>query len=86
MEEEQDSESRLMYKIERPVYDEAFLRSQLLHRRNTSTTLRKRLLRHFQWVWTESNFPIKLLSQIISLPRPGLGYTNTDSIKLHKQQ
>ncbi|XP_056878113.1 prestin [Takifugu flavidus] len=46
--EEEDSESQLMYRIERPVYDEAFLRSQLLHHRLKSTTLWKRLLKHFQ--------------------------------------
>uniref|UniRef100_A0A671YEY0 Solute carrier family 26 member 5 n=1 Tax=Sparus aurata TaxID=8175 RepID=A0A671YEY0_SPAAU len=35
-----------MYSIDRPVYDEAFLRTQLLHRKENSTTLRQRLANH----------------------------------------
>uniref|UniRef100_UPI003AAEDC24 prestin isoform X1 n=1 Tax=Centroberyx gerrardi TaxID=166262 RepID=UPI003AAEDC24 len=39
-----DAEAPLMYRVERPVYDEAFLRSQLLHRRQRSApSLRQRL-------------------------------------------
>uniref|UniRef100_A0A8C3B0C3 Solute carrier family 26 member 5 n=1 Tax=Cyclopterus lumpus TaxID=8103 RepID=A0A8C3B0C3_CYCLU len=37
-----------MYRIERPVYDEAFIRSQLLHRKKTSTTLRQRQAHWFR--------------------------------------
>uniref|UniRef100_A0A7N8WTN3 Solute carrier family 26 member 5 n=1 Tax=Mastacembelus armatus TaxID=205130 RepID=A0A7N8WTN3_9TELE len=40
--EEKDATSQLMYKIERPVYDEAFIRLQL-NRKEKSTTLRQRL-------------------------------------------
>lgn len=47
------ADSQLMYRIERPVYDEAFIRSQLLHRKENSTTLRQRLARHFRYVSTE---------------------------------
>lgn len=38
-----DADTQLMYRIERPVYDEAFIRSQLLHRKENSTTLRQKL-------------------------------------------
>ncbi|XP_068443129.1 prestin [Clinocottus analis] len=38
-----EDDSQPTYRIERPVYDEAFIRSQLLHRRENSTTLRLRL-------------------------------------------
>lgn len=36
-------ESQLTYKIERPVYDEDFIQTELLHRKDRSTTLRQRL-------------------------------------------
>lgn len=39
----EDADSQLMYKIERPVYDEAFIRTQLLSRKENSSTLRQRL-------------------------------------------
>ncbi|XP_037616093.1 prestin [Sebastes umbrosus] len=39
----EEADSQLMYRIERPVYDEALIRSQLLNRRENSTTLRQRL-------------------------------------------
>ncbi|KAM9334539.1 prestin [Symphorus nematophorus] len=45
---QEDTDSQLMYKIERPVYDEGFIRSQLLHRRKNSTSLRQRLARQFR--------------------------------------
>ncbi|KAK1906711.1 Prestin [Dissostichus eleginoides] len=53
MEEEEaaageEAESTLMYRIERPVYDEAFIRSTVLKRRENSTTLRQRLAKHFR--------------------------------------
>uniref|UniRef100_A0A8C4IQS5 Solute carrier family 26 member 5 n=1 Tax=Dicentrarchus labrax TaxID=13489 RepID=A0A8C4IQS5_DICLA len=37
-----------MYRIERSVYDEAFVRSQLLKRKENSTTLRQRLAQQFR--------------------------------------
>ncbi|XP_071393114.1 prestin-like [Centroberyx affinis] len=44
-----DAEAPLMYRVERPVYDEAFLRSQLLHRRQRSApSLRQRLAQQLQ--------------------------------------
>ncbi|KAM8740739.1 prestin isoform 1-T2 [Acanthopagrus schlegelii] len=43
MDPEEAADSQLMYRIDRPVYDEAFLRTQLLHRKENSTTLRQRL-------------------------------------------
>uniref|UniRef100_A0A8C8A434 Solute carrier family 26 member 5 n=1 Tax=Oryzias sinensis TaxID=183150 RepID=A0A8C8A434_9TELE len=53
MEEEEagageDAGSQLMCRIERPVYDEAFLRTQLLHRRENTTTFRQRLAEKFR--------------------------------------
>lgn len=47
---QEDADTQLMYKIERPVYDEAFIQSQLLHRKENSTTLRQRLAQRFRWV------------------------------------
>ncbi|XP_042367606.1 prestin [Plectropomus leopardus] len=44
----EDAGSPLMYRIERPVYDEAIIRSQLLHRKEDSSTLRQRLAQKFQ--------------------------------------
>ncbi|XP_039998602.1 prestin [Xiphias gladius] len=44
----EDADAQLMYRIERPVYDEAFIRSQLLSRRENSTTLRERLAHQFR--------------------------------------
>ncbi|XP_044042935.1 prestin [Siniperca chuatsi] len=41
----EDVDSKLIYRIERPVYDEAFIRSQLLNRKQNSTTFRQRLAR-----------------------------------------
>uniref|UniRef100_A0A671YHQ9 Solute carrier family 26 member 5 n=1 Tax=Sparus aurata TaxID=8175 RepID=A0A671YHQ9_SPAAU len=46
MDPEEAADSQLMYSIDRPVYDEAFLRTQLLHRKENSTTLRQRLANH----------------------------------------
>uniref|UniRef100_UPI0037E795F8 prestin n=1 Tax=Semicossyphus pulcher TaxID=241346 RepID=UPI0037E795F8 len=43
---QEDAESQLMYRIERPVYDEGLIRKQLLHSKGKSTTLRKRLAQH----------------------------------------
>ncbi|XP_060885262.1 prestin [Labrus mixtus] len=40
------AESQLMYRIERPVYDEGFIRTKLLHHKENSTTLRQRLAQH----------------------------------------
>ncbi|KAM3858855.1 prestin [Diretmus argenteus] len=41
---QEDADAPLMYRVERPVYDEAYLRSQLLHRtERISTTPRQRL-------------------------------------------
>lgn len=45
---QEDADKQLMYKIERPVYDEAFIQSQLLHRKENSTTLRQRLAQRFR--------------------------------------
>ncbi|XP_049891921.1 prestin isoform X1 [Epinephelus moara] len=44
----EDAGSQLIYRIERPVYDEGFIRSQLLHRKEDSTTLRQRLAQKFR--------------------------------------
>ncbi|XP_041833650.1 prestin [Melanotaenia boesemani] len=44
----EDAGSQLMYRIERPVYDEAFIRKQLLHRKKQSTSFRQRLAEKFQ--------------------------------------
>lgn len=44
----EDADSQLIYRIERPVYDEGFIRSQLLHRKEDSTTLRQRLAQKFR--------------------------------------
>ncbi|XP_038594458.1 prestin [Micropterus salmoides] len=44
----EDVDSQLMYRIERPVYDEAFIRSQLLNRKENTTTLRQRLAHQFR--------------------------------------
>lgn len=43
-----DADRLLMYKIERPVFNEAHLRSRLLHRKEKTTTLRQKLALHFQ--------------------------------------
>lgn len=44
-----DAQSELTYHIERPVYDEPFVRSQLLHRKNKqSLRLRQKLAQQFQ--------------------------------------
>ncbi|XP_019732644.1 prestin isoform X1 [Hippocampus comes] len=43
-----DADRLLMHKIERPVFSEAHLRSQLLHRKEKTTTLRQKLALHFQ--------------------------------------
>ncbi|XP_067345783.1 prestin isoform X2 [Channa argus] len=40
---QEDAASQLMYRIERQVYDEAFIRSQLLHNKENPLTLRQRL-------------------------------------------
>uniref|UniRef100_A0AAQ4S8K2 Solute carrier family 26 member 5 n=1 Tax=Gasterosteus aculeatus aculeatus TaxID=481459 RepID=A0AAQ4S8K2_GASAC len=39
----EEAESQPLYRIERPVYDEAFISSQLLNRKDNSTTLGQRL-------------------------------------------
>lgn len=44
----EDPESQLIYRIERAVYDETFIRSQLLHHKENSTTLRQRLAQYFR--------------------------------------
>ncbi|XP_034433773.1 prestin isoform X1 [Hippoglossus hippoglossus] len=44
----EDADSTLMYRIERPVYNETSIRSQLLSRKNNSTTFRERLANHFR--------------------------------------
>ncbi|XP_029017915.1 prestin [Betta splendens] len=44
----EDPESPLTYKVDRPVYDETFIRLQLLHHKENSTTLRERLAKHFR--------------------------------------
>ncbi|XP_077355564.1 prestin [Festucalex cinctus] len=43
-----DADRLLVYKIERPIYNEAHLRSQLLHRQEKTTTLRQKLALYFQ--------------------------------------
>uniref|UniRef100_A0A3Q4B5K5 STAS domain-containing protein n=1 Tax=Mola mola TaxID=94237 RepID=A0A3Q4B5K5_MOLML len=48
MEQEDAADTTLIYRIERPVYDEAYVRSQLLHRKENSSSLRKRLARQFR--------------------------------------
>lgn len=45
---QEEAGSQLMYRIERPVYDEVFIRSQLLHRKEKSTTVRQRLAQQFR--------------------------------------
>ncbi|KAM9704773.1 prestin isoform 1-T1 [Menidia menidia] len=40
--------SQLVFRIEREVYDESFIRTQLLHHKENSTTLRQRLAEKFQ--------------------------------------
>ncbi|KAM7366852.1 hypothetical protein PAMP_014794 [Pampus punctatissimus] len=45
---QEDGDTQLMYKIERPVYDEAFIRSQLLHRKENSSTFRQKLAQRFR--------------------------------------
>ncbi|KAF6725554.1 Prestin [Oryzias melastigma] len=44
----EDAGSQRMCRIERPLYDEAFLRTQLLHRRENTTTFRQRLAEKFR--------------------------------------
>nr|XP_046234399.1 prestin isoform X2 [Scatophagus argus] len=44
----EDADSQLIYRIERPVYNESFIRSQLLHRKENSISLRQRLAQQFQ--------------------------------------
>ncbi|XP_053270639.1 prestin [Pleuronectes platessa] len=44
----EDSDPTLMYRIERPVYNETSIRSQLLSRKTNSTTFRERLANHFR--------------------------------------
>ncbi|XP_018553704.2 prestin [Lates calcarifer] len=44
----QDADPQLMFRIERPVYDESFIRSKLLNRKENSTTLRERLTQQFR--------------------------------------
>ncbi|XP_029969225.1 prestin [Salarias fasciatus] len=44
----EDAESPLMYRIERPVYDEAFIRTSLLKRKEKSSTVRQRLAEKIQ--------------------------------------
>ncbi|XP_071359018.1 prestin [Trachinotus anak] len=42
------ADSQLMYRIERPVYNESIIRSQVLSRKEKSTTLRERLAHQFR--------------------------------------
>ncbi|XP_022604963.1 prestin [Seriola dumerili] len=44
----EDADLQLMYRIERPVYNEAAIRSQVLDRKEKSTTLRERLAQQFR--------------------------------------
>ncbi|KAM4711683.1 prestin isoform 1-T2 [Anableps anableps] len=44
----EDVGSQLMLRVERPVYDEGFLRNQLLHRKEDSSTFRQRLADKFR--------------------------------------
>ncbi|XP_068573201.1 prestin [Cebidichthys violaceus] len=44
----EEADSQTAYRIERPVYDEAFIRSQLLTRKESSTTLCQRLAHQFR--------------------------------------
>nr|XP_019955426.1 PREDICTED: prestin isoform X2 [Paralichthys olivaceus] len=44
----EDADSPLVYRIERPVYNETSIRSQLLSRKENSTTFRERLANHFR--------------------------------------
>ncbi|XP_061570056.1 prestin isoform X2 [Cololabis saira] len=44
----EDEHSRPMYRLERPLYDETFLRTRLLHHKDGSTTFRQRLAEKFQ--------------------------------------
>ncbi|XP_057711296.1 prestin isoform X2 [Corythoichthys intestinalis] len=43
-----DMDRLLMFKIERPVYDEAHLRLQLLHRKEKASTIRQKITQLFQ--------------------------------------
>lgn len=59
----EDADPQLTYRIERPVYDEEFLRTKLLHRRETSSSLRQRLASSCRCVeQTTSAFTILTLS------------------------
>ncbi|XP_075932226.1 prestin [Anarhichas minor] len=44
----EEADSQTTYRIERPVYDEAFIRAQLLTHKESSTTLRQRLAHQFR--------------------------------------
>ncbi|AWP00965.1 putative prestin [Scophthalmus maximus] len=44
----EDADSQPTYRIERPVYSEALIRSKLLSRKENSITLRERLANHFR--------------------------------------
>uniref|UniRef100_A0A3B5ML34 Solute carrier family 26 member 5 n=1 Tax=Xiphophorus couchianus TaxID=32473 RepID=A0A3B5ML34_9TELE len=44
----EDAGSRLMLRVERPVYDEEFLSTQLLHRKQNSTSFRQKLADKFK--------------------------------------
>ncbi|XP_008277013.1 prestin-like, partial [Stegastes partitus] len=45
----EDADSPLMYRIERPVYDEAFIKTHFVNRKeNATTTVRQRLAEKFQ--------------------------------------
>ncbi|KAL6117093.1 slc26a5 [Pungitius sinensis] len=43
-----EADSQPLYRIERPVYDEAFISSQLLNRKDNSTTFGQKLAQQFQ--------------------------------------
>uniref|UniRef100_A0A3P9PDV5 Solute carrier family 26 member 5 n=1 Tax=Poecilia reticulata TaxID=8081 RepID=A0A3P9PDV5_POERE len=45
---QEDAGSRLMLRVERPVYDEEFLGTQLLHRKQNSTSFRQKLADKFR--------------------------------------
>ena len=50
---QEDADPQPMYRIERPVYDEAFIRSQLLRRKDNATGLQEMLARRFRYVCME---------------------------------
>lgn len=43
-----DTSSHLVYRVERPLYDEHFIRTQLIHRKANPTSFQQRLADKFE--------------------------------------